>query len=73
MNSNQIKGAVKDAAGKVQRKVGEAAGSVKQQAKGAAKQVEGKTQKALGDAQEAAEDSAREARELNDERRRPLP
>jgi uncharacterized protein YjbJ (UPF0337 family) len=58
MNSNQIKGAVKDAAGKVQRKVGEATGSTKQQVKGAATQVEGKAQKALGDAQEAVSDSA---------------
>lgn len=54
MNSNQVKGAVKDVAGKVQRKVGEAVGSTTQQVKGAAHQVEGKTQKALGDAQEAA-------------------
>ena len=58
MNSNQVKGAVKDAAGKVQRKVGEMTGSSKQQVKGAAKQVEGKVQKAVGDAQEAARDSA---------------
>jgi uncharacterized protein YjbJ (UPF0337 family) len=58
MNSNQIKGAVKDVAGKVQRKVGEATGSTTQQLKGAATQVEGKAQKALGDAQEAVRDSA---------------
>lgn len=53
MNSNQIKGAVKDAAGKVQRKVGEATGNGTQEAKGAARQVAGKTQKAAGDVQEA--------------------
>jgi len=58
MNSNQVKGAVKDAAGKVQRKVGEMTGSSKQQVKGAAKQVEGKVQKAVGDAQEASRDAA---------------
>lgn len=54
MNSNQVKGAVKDAAGKVQRKAGEAVGSTEHQAKGAAKQVEGKGQKAVGDVQESA-------------------
>ena len=69
MNSNQVKGAVKDAAGKVQRKVGEATNSTSQQVKGAAKQIEGKTQKALGDAQEAAKDAMDRA----DERRQPLP
>lgn len=54
MNSNQGKGAIKDAAGKVQRKAGEAVGSLKHRLKGAAKQVEGKSQKALGDAQDSA-------------------
>ena len=54
MNSNQIKGAVKDAAGKVQRKVGEATGNGTQEVKGAARQVEGKVQKAVGDVQEGA-------------------
>ena len=55
MNSNQVKGSVKDAAGKVQEKAGEMVGSNTQQAKGMAKQVEGKTQKAAGDVQQAAE------------------
>ncbi len=54
MNSNQVKGAAKDAAGKVQRKAGEAMGSTKQQVKGAANQVEGKAQRAVGDAQDSA-------------------
>lgn len=62
MNSNQIKGAVKDVAGKVQRKAGEAVGSTKQQVKGAVNQAEGKAQKALGDAQEAGHDAARNSR-----------
>lgn len=53
MNSDQVKGAVKDAAGKVQRKAGEVTGSTSQQVKGAAKQVEGKVQKAVGDSKEA--------------------
>lgn len=54
MNTNQVKGAAKDAAGKVQRKTGEAVGSSKQQAKGAAHQAEGKAQKAVGDVQESS-------------------
>jgi uncharacterized protein YjbJ (UPF0337 family) len=54
MNKDQVKGAVKDAAGKVQRKVGEAMGSNKQQAKGMAKQAEGKVQKAAGDMKDSA-------------------
>lgn len=53
MNKDQVKGAVKDAAGKVQTKVGEAMGSNKQQAKGVAKQVEGKAQKAVGNVKDA--------------------
>lgn len=58
MNKDQVKGAVKDAAGKVQRKVGEAMGSNKQQAKGMANQAEGKLQKAAGDMKESATKSS---------------
>jgi uncharacterized protein YjbJ (UPF0337 family) len=57
MNSDQIKGSVKDVAGKAQRKVGEAIGSTEQQVKGAATQAEGKVQKAVGDAREAVKDA----------------
>ncbi len=57
MNKDQIKGALKDAAGKVQQKAGEVINSREQQAKGIAKQVEGKTQKAVGDVKEAAKDA----------------
>ena len=53
MNKDQVKGAVKDAAGKVQTKAGEAMGSNKQQAKGMAKQVEGKARKAVGNVKDA--------------------
>jgi len=53
MNSDQIKGTIKDAAGKIQRKAGEALGSPKEQVKGTLKQAEGKAQKALGDAKDA--------------------
>jgi uncharacterized protein YjbJ (UPF0337 family) len=59
MNKDQVKGAVKDATGKVQRKTGEVVGSEEQQAKGLAKQAEGKAQKTYGDAKEAVKDSTR--------------
>lgn len=57
MNKDQVKGAVKDTAGKVQQKTGEMVGSKDQQAKGLAKQVEGKSQKALGDLKSAVKKS----------------
>ena len=53
MNKDKVKGAIKEAAGKVQTKAGEAMGSNKQQAKGMAKQAEGKAQKAVGNVKEA--------------------
>ncbi len=52
MNKDQVKGTVKQAAGKVQQKTGEVIGSEKQQAKGVGRQVEGKIQKAFGDVKE---------------------
>ena len=59
MNKDQVKGAVKDAAGKVQSKAGEMTGSTEQQAKGMAKQIEGKTQKKVGNAKEIMKDSVK--------------
>lgn len=53
MNKDQAKGAVKDAAGKVQQKVGEVVGNKEQQFKGLKKQVEGQAQKAVGDIKDA--------------------
>jgi uncharacterized protein YjbJ (UPF0337 family) len=53
MNRDQMKGKMKDVAGKVQRKIGEATGSARQQIKGAGKQVAGKMQKGAGDVREA--------------------
>ena len=53
MNKDQVKGAIKEATGKVQQKTGEAIGSVDQQAKGIAKRVEGKLQKGAGDVEAA--------------------
>ena len=57
MNKDQVKGAVKEAAGKVQEKTGELVGSKSQQAKGMAKEVEGKAQKKVGDAEETLKDA----------------
>lgn len=59
MNKDQIKGTVKDVAGKVQEKAGQAVGSETQQAKGMQKQVEGKMQKGVGDVKENLKDSSR--------------
>jgi uncharacterized protein YjbJ (UPF0337 family) len=50
MNRDQLKGSVKDLAGKMQRKAGQASDSPEHTLKGAAKQVEGKVQKAVGNA-----------------------
>lgn len=60
MNKDQVKGAVKDAAGKVQQRAGQMVGSDSQQAKGLQKQVEGKVQKSVGDVKEAVKDANRQ-------------
>ena len=59
MNKDQVKGVVKEAAGKVQKKIGEVMGSAGQQAKGAAKEAEGKAEKKVGDARETLKDAQR--------------
>ena len=62
MNRDQVKGAAKDVAGKVQRKVGELTGNKTQQAKGAAKQVEGKVQRGVGNVEQALDRAERKTR-----------
>jgi uncharacterized protein YjbJ (UPF0337 family) len=57
MNKDQVKGGIKDAAGKVQEEIGKATGHKDQQAKGVARQVEGKRQKAVGDVKEGVKDA----------------
>ena len=57
MNKDQVKGAVKDVAGKAQQKAGELTGSEKQQIKGLKNQVEGKVQKGIGNVKEAFDDA----------------
>ena len=57
MNKDQVKGTIKDVAGKVQEKAGELTGSEKQQVKGLKNQVEGKIQKGVGNVKEAFDDA----------------
>ena len=56
MNKNQVKGAAKDVAGKVQQKAGKLFGSRDQQIKGLSKQISGKVQKGAGNIEQAAKD-----------------
>jgi uncharacterized protein YjbJ (UPF0337 family) len=62
MNRNQMKGAAKNIAGKVQQKVGELTGNKIRQAKGLAKQMEGKVQTGAGNVEQALDKAARKAR-----------
>lgn len=59
MNKDQVKGAVKHAAGKIQQEAGKLIGSEKQQLKGIGKQLSGKVQKNYGDAKEAIKDTGK--------------
>jgi uncharacterized protein YjbJ (UPF0337 family) len=56
MNKDQVKGAVKDVAGKVQEESGKLVGSTEQQVKGLSKQIAGKVQKGVGDAKQSVKD-----------------
>ena len=60
MNRDQVKGRMKEAAGKIQQKAGKATGSISQQAKGLAKQGVAKVQKNVGDARNVAERSEKD-------------
>jgi uncharacterized protein YjbJ (UPF0337 family) len=57
MNKNQVKGMVKDFAGKVQEEAGKLVGSKEQQVKGLGKQISGKAEKKYGDAKEVIKDA----------------
>ena len=59
MNKDQVKGAIKEAAGKVQTEAGKLVGSKEQQAKGMAHEVAGKAEKKLGDAKEVIKDAGK--------------
>ena len=57
MNKEQLKGSIKDVAGKAQQKVGELTGSETQQIKGLKNQAEGKIEKGVGKVKEALDDA----------------
>jgi len=59
MNKDQVKGAGKDVAGKIQEEAGKLVGSKDQQVKGLEKQMEGKVQRKVGDLKEAVKDVAK--------------
>jgi uncharacterized protein YjbJ (UPF0337 family) len=56
MNKDQVKGTVKELAGKLQAKVGEVTDNPKQQVKGQAKAIKGIAQQAVGDVKALAKD-----------------
>ena len=55
MNRDQAAGRGKEVAGKIQKNVGRATGSLKTEAKGLAKEVVGKVQKTAGDIRNESE------------------
>ena len=61
MNKEQIKGGMKEAAGKVQKEFGKAVDSPKHQLEGGAKELAGKTEKAFGDMKDKAKDARKDA------------
>jgi uncharacterized protein YjbJ (UPF0337 family) len=61
MNENQIKGGMKEAAGKVQKEFGKAVDSPKHEIEGGLKEVAGKTQKAAGDVEDKAKKMSKDA------------
>jgi uncharacterized protein YjbJ (UPF0337 family) len=63
MDSNELKGKMKDVAGKAQEKFGEVTGNKEQELKGMDKQVEGKVQETYGKAKDATKDAVHEAEE----------
>lgn len=67
MNKDQVKGAAKEVAGKVQKNTGDAIGSTSQEAKGMAREAEGKVQKNIGNAKETLKDASRDTRDSRDD------
>lgn len=59
MNKDQIKGAAKSVAGKLQQKAGKLVGNERLQAKGLAKRISGKLQKGVGDVKEVIKDAGK--------------
>ena len=69
MDKHQVKGAAKEAAGKLQKATGKALNDRSMQAKGMAKEVAGKAEKTLGDAKDALRDEARRDERIENEAR----
>ena len=65
MNKNQVKGGMKEAAGKVQKEFGKAVDSPKHTIEGGMKELGGKTQKAVGNMQDDADKRRDAERDLN--------
>ena len=59
MNKDQVKGAAKDVAGKLQEEAGKLTGSTEQQLKGLKSQIEGKVQQQIGNLKEAVKDAGK--------------
>lgn len=70
MNSDHVKGAVDDAAGRVKRQTGEWTGDTNKQAEGVSQQIKGKAEKAWGDVKDAARDAGADLSQNQDDKRR---
>ncbi len=68
MNKDQIKGAAKETAGKIQKEVGKATANGTQQVTGAARELAGKAQKKYGDIKQDVKTDAKEKQERDAER-----
>jgi len=66
MDKNQVKGAAKEVAGKIEKNTGKAIDDRSMQAKGMAKEAAGKAQKKLGDAKDSLRDADRREDRLED-------
>ena len=63
MDKHQVKGAAKEAAGKIQKNVGKATANGTQTVKGAARELAGKAEKAYGDVKDDAKSESRKVRD----------
>jgi uncharacterized protein YjbJ (UPF0337 family) len=74
MNTDHVKGAINDAAGRAKRQVGEWTGDENAQIEGSVQQLKGKAQKIAGDVKDAALDANKKLkeseREFSEERAR---
>jgi len=67
MNSDKVKGAIDDAAGRAKRKVGEWTGDTQTQVEGATQQVKGKLEKAWANLKDVTKNSDRDETENDDD------